>query len=120
MGSPRLKGVVAGLGVMGSFHLRVLSQMPEDVEVVAAVDPDPETRARIAGLYPSVAVHATLAEALAGNRPDFAALAAPVEQLPALAAEAFGAGVACMVEKPLAADEDAALEIIRAAESAGA
>jgi predicted dehydrogenase len=110
MAQERLKGVVVGLGVMGSFHLRVLSQMRDAVEVVGVVDPAPERRASA----PGVPAFATLTEALA-TRPDFAGIAAPVQHLPALATEALQAGVACLVEKPLAPDEDAALAMLRAA-----
>jgi predicted dehydrogenase len=119
MPSDRLKGVVAGLGVMGSFHARVLSQMPDAVELVGVVDPSEERRAAAAALYPNVPGYATLSEALAAGQPDFAGLAAPVAHLPALAGEALAAGVACMVEKPLAPDEAAGVEMVRAAEQSG-
>ncbi len=119
MPSDRLKGVVAGLGVMGSFHARVLSQMPDAVELVGVVDPSEERRAAAAALYPDVPGYATLSEALAAGQPDFAGLAAPVAHLPALAGEALAAGVACMVEKPLAPDEAAGVEMVRAAEQSG-
>jgi UDP-N-acetylglucosamine 3-dehydrogenase len=117
--STRLKGVLVGLGTMGSFHLRVLAQMPNAVELVGAVDPSEERRAAAARTYPHVPTFASLDEALAAGRPDFVGLAAPVEHLPGLAHQGIEAGLAVFVEKPLAPDEEDGLKIVRAAEQAG-
>lgn len=118
MAKPRLKGVVAGLGVMGSFHLRVLSQMPADVEVVGAVDLSEERRAVAQQLYPHIPVFADVRDALAAG-PDFAGVAVPATYLASVARDFVDAGVSVMVEKPLAGSEDEGLELIRAAEGAG-
>jgi len=112
------RGIVVGLGVMGSHHLRVLSAL-EGAEVAAVVDPSQERRAGALALNPGVAGFATLAEALAAGEATFACLAAPVGELPELAIEAMGAGLAVMVEKPMAPSEDAALRMIAEAEQRG-
>jgi UDP-N-acetylglucosamine 3-dehydrogenase len=115
----RLKGLVVGLGVMGGYHQRVLAAMPDQVELVGAVDPNQERRAHAAGLYPHIPTHPDLASALAAGPVDFAALAAPVAYLPALAAEAIGAGLSVMVEKPMAPSEQEAITMLQAAHRAG-
>ena len=109
-----LRGVVAGLGVMGTHHLRVLSSMP-DVEVVAVADPD---EARRASALTAAPAHATLAEALERHGPDFVCVAVPVAQLPSAAHAALEAGAHVLVEKPTAGSEEAAQELVRAAERA--
>ena len=119
MSTARLRGVVAGLGVMGSFHLRVLSEMAGEVELVGAVDPSEEARAVAAARHPGVPTYATLEEALSAGRPDFVGVAVPAAHLPALAGEAIAAGAAVMVEKPLALDEEAGAALVQSAESAG-
>lgn len=119
MAERRLRGLVAGLGVMGSFHLRVLAGMASEAELVGAVDPSEERRAHAAALYPHVPAFASLTEALATTHADFAAVAAPVQYLPELAQEAIGAGLHVMVEKPLAPSEEEGLATVRAAEAAG-
>lgn len=114
-----LRGVIAGLGVMGSHHLRVLRAMP-DAQVVAIADPSAERRENAQRAAPGVAVHATLADALTAHDLDFACISAPVRELPELGHEAIAAGLAVLVEKPLAPDEDAAAALIRDADTRGA
>lgn len=115
--APR-RALVLGLGVMGSIHLRVLSQI-EGVEVVAAVDPSEERRDAARAGRPNLLTFARLSEALEATQPDFACLAAPAASLPELAAEALAAGVPILVEKPLAPSEDEALGILQEAERRG-
>lgn len=112
------RAVVLGLGNMGSIHLRVLSNIA-GVEVVAAVDPSPERRAAALAARPQLTTFATLGEALEATEPDFACLAAPATELPALAAQALEAGVPILVEKPLAATEEEALGMLADAERRG-
>ena len=71
-----LRGIVVGLGTMGSHHLRVLSSMP-DCAVVAVVDPEDERRSRVARADGAIAQHASLADALERHDADFACIAAP-------------------------------------------
>ncbi len=112
------RGIVVGLGRMGTYHLRVLNLLP-DVDVVAAVDPSEERRGAALELYRGLPAFADLPETLDAVEADFACLAVPVEHLPPLGRLALEAGLAVFVEKPMAPNEDAALELIRLAESRG-
>ena len=68
-----LRGLVAGLGIMGSHHLRVLLGV-EGAEVAAVVDPDAERRAAAQRLWPPLQAYERLEEALNAETLDFAAL----------------------------------------------
>lgn len=94
--SARTRGLVVGLGTMGSNHLRVLSQI-DGVEVAAAVDPSPERRATAERSLRGLRTFATMRDALDVVEPDFACLAAPVAELAELAHEALLAGVPVLV-----------------------
>jgi UDP-N-acetylglucosamine 3-dehydrogenase len=114
-GEQPLRGVVVGLGVMGSHHLRVLRSL-SGAKVVAVVDPDDERRSRVLPADATIAEHASLSDALERHDANFASLAAPVGRLPELAREALEAGLAVLVEKPMAPTEAEAEELIRLAE----
>lgn len=116
--APELHGVVVGLGVMGSHHLRVLRSMT-GVRVAGVVDPDPERRERATTGDVEIASHASLAEALASHELDFACVAVPVAQLVPCAHGALSAGLHVLVEKPTAPTEEQALSLIHEAESRG-
>lgn len=115
--APR-RALIAGLGHMGSNHARVLGQI-EGVEVAALVDPDIARCERFVRRHPGSRAYATIEQALADVEVDFACLSAPAEALPALGRAAIDAGVAVLVEKPLAAEEAEALELVREAERRG-
>lgn len=110
----RLKGLLIGLGVMGSHHLRVLRGRA-DVDVVGVVDPD-EARRAVADGIPSFA---DLDDALARVEPNFACVAVPATELARLAARVVAEGIPVFVEKPLAASEDEAQGLIAAAADRG-
>jgi UDP-N-acetylglucosamine 3-dehydrogenase len=113
-----LRGVVVGLGVMGSNHTRVLHTL-EGVDLCAVVDPDQAHRERATRAHPGVRAYASLQDALAHEELDFACLAAPVGWLPELAAEALAGGLHTLVEKPTAPTEEQALAMIADAEARG-
>jgi predicted dehydrogenase len=117
--SDALRGVIVGLGVMGTHHLRVLTAL-EGAHVEAAVDPSAARREAAQRSVPSVATYRTLDEALNEHEFDFACIAAPVRELPRLAHQALAAGLAVLVEKPLAPDEAAAAAVIQDAAERGA
>jgi UDP-N-acetylglucosamine 3-dehydrogenase len=100
---------------MGSLHARVLSQI-DDVEIVAAVDPDAARREQFARRYRHAATYATIDEAIEDVDVDLACLATPAEMLPVLGRAAIDAGVPLLVEKPVAADEEEALALVREAD----
>jgi predicted dehydrogenase len=113
-----LRGVVAGLGVMGSHHLRVLQGTP-GVEVAAIVDIAAERREEATARHPGIGAHATLGDALAAHTLDFACLALPVAELPGAAHESLAEGLHVLVEKPMAPTEDDARGLIEAARDRG-
>jgi UDP-N-acetylglucosamine 3-dehydrogenase len=114
----RLRGVVVGLGVMGSHHCRVLASLAE-AQLVAVVDPDTAARERALRSRPSVAAYATLEQALAAHALDFACIATPVVVLAEAAVACLHAGLHVLVEKPTAPSEAAALELAREVERTG-
>jgi UDP-N-acetylglucosamine 3-dehydrogenase len=114
----RRRALIVGLGHMGSLHARVLSQI-DGVEIVAAVDPDPTRRERFARSHESASTHATIDEAISRNNVDFACIAAPAGMLAALGHAAIAAGIPLLIEKPVATEEDEALEVIHEAERRG-
>jgi UDP-N-acetylglucosamine 3-dehydrogenase len=109
---------VAGLGHMGSLHARVLSQI-EGIEIAAVVDPDPAQRRQFARRYAGASTHATIEQAIESVQADFACLAVPAAALPRLGHITIEAGIPLLIEKPVAADEDAALALVRQAKKQG-
>jgi predicted dehydrogenase len=109
------RGVLVGLGRMGSYHLRVLRAHPE-VELVAIVDPLEERRV---AAPPEVPAFASLGDALASVEADFACIAAPPRALPEITSQALAAGLAVLVEKPMAPDEETARELVADARQRG-
>ena len=116
---PVPRGVVVGLGVMGAHHSRVLHTI-DGAHLVAAVDPEPERRERIAAAHQGVATYASLAEAVDREQLDFACVAVPVDQLSAVGGEAIAAGLHVLVEKPTAASDEQAHALIAEAGARGA
>jgi predicted dehydrogenase len=114
--APR-RGIVVGLGVMGGHHVRTLSSIAH-VEVVGGVDPDAGRRDAAVAAWPKLPTFADLDDALA-VQPDFACIATPIGMLAELAHRVIAAGVAVLVEKPLALTEEEAFGLIRAAEERG-
>ena len=106
-----LRGLVAGLGVMGSNHLRVLSSL-DSVEVIAVVDPDAERRAAAQRAYRHVEGYASVADAFAAHELDFVCVAVPVSSLVPTARAALEAGLHVLVEKPTAPTEGDAETLI--------
>jgi UDP-N-acetylglucosamine 3-dehydrogenase len=99
---------------MGSHHARVLSQI-DGVEVVAAIDSDPARRERFRRGHPNTSICTTIEQAIESVELDFACLATPAETLPVLGRAVIEAGIPLLVEKPVAANEEEALELVREA-----
>lgn len=102
------RGAVIGLGMIGRHHARILQASPR-VRFAGAVDPagdrygvlhDPGTRVD------------SVAELLERGPLDFAVLAVPTSMHLPVARELVEAGVAVLVEKPLAASVPEAEEIV--------
>jgi predicted dehydrogenase len=115
--APR-RALIAGLGHMGSLHARVLGQI-DDVEIVAVVEPNLARRESFARRHPRISTYTAMADAIDSVEVDFACLAAPAEALPALGHAAIEAGIALLIEKPLATDEGEALALVGEAERRG-
>lgn len=110
-----LKAAVIGVGAMGQNHARVYDQMP-GVRLVGVADADAEVGARVAQLHHTVAYadyHRLLDEA----RPDVVSVALPTEFHHRAALDALEAGCHVLVEKPIAATEEQAQEMIERADA---
>jgi len=109
---------VAGAGVIGRRHIELI-QRSADCRLVAIVDPSPSAadyaRAQNVPLYRS------LAELLSKpGRPDGVILATPNQLHADQALECIVAGVATLVEKPVAHTVEAGIRLCKAAEAANA
>lgn len=111
-----LRAAVFGIGHLGRHHARILAELP-GVDLVAAVDPDPE-RGRGAAERHGCAWHAD-GSALAGAL-DLAVVAVPTSLHAETTVPLLRAGVACLVEKPLAPTAAACRSLIEAAAAGGA
>ncbi len=111
--------VVAGAGVFGRHHLRVLRELETaglGAALVAAVEPDPG-RARETAAQFAIPVFATVEELLAANlKADAACVAVPTVQHHAVASSLLAAGLDLLLEKPLAANLDQADDLMRRSE----
>lgn len=96
----KLRAAVYGVGHLGRHHARILSTM-EGVELVAVVDPN-EERGRAAAERCST-VWTPDGVGLEG-KVDFAVVAVPTTSHRDVAGPLLRAGVACLIEKPMAVD----------------
>lgn len=117
VGSKTLRAAVVGVGRMGRHHARVYSQLP-DTRLVGVVDADPERAEAIAEQYNSRALFDV--ESLVRMGVDVVSIAVPTSHHLATAEPLLRAGVACLIEKPLAGDVAEAEKIKAAADSSGA
>lgn len=110
-----LRAGVLGLGMMGRHHVRVLSAL-DGVELVAVADRDgdPHGAARTAG----VEVLADLQQLISRGL-DMCVVAVPTDDHAEAALALAAAGVATLVEKPLAASTEAGERVVAAFEAAG-
>ncbi len=110
-GSRPLRGVIVGLGIMGSHHLRILDSWSE-AEVVAVVERDGARREAAVRRHPGVRAYEALEQALQEHDLDFACLAVPVGVLPQCTGMALEAGLHVFVEKPMAPSVEQAREML--------
>ena len=113
--SKRLRLGLVGAGRMGTYHARAIAAR-DDADLVAVCDVDRGRAARVAEAHGATAVGhvAELAGAV-----DAAVVAASTPAHRDLALALLGAGIAVLIEKPLAATADEAREIAHAARRAG-
>jgi D-apiose dehydrogenase len=112
--SARLRGAIAGCGFFAQFHIEAWRRM-EDVELVAACDPD-LGRARAA----APRAYGTLEELLAAETLDFVDIATRPEAHVELVRMAIGRRLPVICQKPMAPTLAEAIEMARDAESSGA
>ncbi len=110
---------VAGAGVFGRNHLRVLRELESagaGMTLAAVAEPDPGRAAEAEDQY-SIPVFTSLDRLLAAElRLDAAIVAVPTVHHRAVAAQLLEAGVDVLVEKPLAANLGEAEELIALAD----
>ncbi|MFZ5919289.1 MAG: Gfo/Idh/MocA family protein [Chloroflexota bacterium] len=105
-----LKAAVIGVGAMGQHHARIYAQMPE-VELVAVADASAETGEMIAQLHHTIA-YTDYHQLLGREKPDLVSVAVPTAFHHLVALDALAAGCHVLVEKPIAATEAQAQELI--------
>jgi UDP-N-acetylglucosamine 3-dehydrogenase len=115
-GDSGLRVGVVGVGVMGSNHARVLSELP-GVELVGIADPD-EQQANYVGRTLRCAAVPDV-EGLIALGVDAVTVAAPTHLHHSVAHACIAAGVHVLVEKPIAPTVDEGHEIVAAARRAG-
>jgi predicted dehydrogenase len=103
-----LRAGIIGLGRMGRHHVRVLGEMP-DVDLVAAAD----TQHRLPDSWRALDVVDTV-EDLLDRGIEMCVLATPTVTHEPIAVQLAEAGVATLIEKPLAHDTKAAQSIAEA------
>jgi UDP-N-acetylglucosamine 3-dehydrogenase len=112
---PALRGAVLGLGMIGRHHARLLQASARTV-FAGAVDPGGDRFGMIAD---AALLFGSVPALLAAGPVDFAIVAVPTEEhLPAVQ-ELAAAGVAVLVEKPLAATAPQARALMTAVDAAG-
>jgi len=109
-----LKVGVAGVGVMGRNHARVLSGI-RDFDLIAVLDPDAATAEGVAGLYDATAF--TTAKDFIAASLDAAVVSTPNRHHAELGVALLEAGVHVLVEKPIAATIADAQALIDAAKA---
>lgn len=108
---------VIGVGRMGRHHARVYSQLDE-AELVGVVDANQERREDIVSEWGGTAFESV--EQLIDAGVDAVTIATPTIYHRVVAEELLNAGIACLVEKPLAPDAVEARAIADAAKASGA
>ena len=114
----RLRAGVIGLGMMGRNHVRVWDEVIDDVDLVAVADPDPAAVARATDGRRARGFE-DAERMLAEEELDLVSIVAPTRLHRAVALAALRAGVHALVEKPIAATREEALDMIAAADEAG-
>ncbi len=107
---------VIGVGVMGSNHARVLSELP-GVKLVGVADPDRKRRDFVAQALGCAAC--SDADTLIRHGVDAVIIAAPTHLHRDIAAECTAHGIHVLVEKPIASTVEEGRAIIAAARRAG-
>lgn len=108
---------VAGAGMIGQAHLRVLRQSPT-CELACLIDPSPAAHAMAADA--GVPLYLSLDEMLTHDRPDGVLLATPNTLHVPQALQCIAAGLPVLLEKPVATTVAEGEQLLRAVTAAGA
>lgn len=114
---PILKAAVIGVGAMGRHHARIYDQMPR-TQLVGVADVNAEAGRQIANLYHTIA-YTDYRSLLEEAHPDVVTVAVPTEFHHRVALDALEAGCHILIEKPVAATEEQARELIERADVLG-
>ena len=117
-GRARLRAGVVGLGMMGRNHVRVWDETIDDVDLVAVADPDPAAVARATAGRRARGFDDP-ARMLAEEELDLVSIVAPTSLHLPVTLAALRAGANVLVEKPIAATRDEALEMMAVADETG-
>ncbi len=112
--SDALRTAVIGVGHMGRHHARIYSELPES-RLVAVVDAD-GTRAEDAARKHGVTALTDVSDLLE-LEPDAVTIAVPTVAHERIAAPLIEAGVALLIEKPLAPDTASARRLLESAKA---
>ncbi len=107
---------IVGAGLVGRRHLAALARVP-GARLAAVVDPDPAAEAMAAAA--GAPWRRDLADCLARDRPEAVILATPNHLHADQGRACVAAGVAVLVEKPIAEASGPARALVEAAEAAG-
>lgn len=112
-----MRAAVIGLGAMGRNHLRVYDDLP-GVTLAAVVDSDPE-RLSVAARRHDARPYTSVSDMLRSERIDLASVAVPTQFHHEVGGELLDAGIATLVEKPIAATISAGEDLIARARRSG-
>lgn len=113
----KLKIAVAGAGLIGRRHIELIQANPS-CELLAIVDPSPAAVELAASTR--VPLYPYLAALFAAHQPDGVILATPNQFHVKNALECIEAGVAALIEKPVAHTVEEGQRLLQAAEAANA
>ena len=114
---PTLRCGVVGVGRMGRHHARKYAELPGST-LVGVVDVDGERRSAVAEKHQCRAF--ATEEELIRAGVDAVSVAVPTVEHLRVAQQMLEAGVACLVEKPLATDVEEARRMVEIAQKSGA
>lgn len=107
-----LKVAVVGAGSMGTNHLRVLSDYPDDaVRLVGVAEPAEAPLQRAINRF-HIPGYSDFRELLAEQQPDLVSVVVPTHLHYEVAANALDAGINVLLEKPIAASLEEALALV--------
>jgi predicted dehydrogenase len=109
---------IVGCGAIAHWHLDAIERAGLPVRVTAAVDPDSRAAGSIAARA-DAPVYGSLTDAIAAGGFAAALIAVPHHLHESLAGEALEAGIAVLLEKPIATTVDAAERTIAVAQRTG-